>query len=93
MKVLDESKLRDYVEQFNIDDEELYSNISNEETFNFLQKNIPLFECPDVDFERTYYFRWWTYRKHIKKTKDGYVITEFLPDVPWSGKHLSLIHI
>ena len=36
MKVLDESKLRDYVEQFNIDDEELYSNISNEETFNFL---------------------------------------------------------
>ena len=87
MKVLDESKLRDYVEQFNIDDEELYSNISNEETFKFLQKNIPLFECPDVDFERTYYFRWWTYRKHIKKTKDGYVITEFLPDVPWSGKH------
>ena len=38
MKVLDESKLRDYVEQFNIDDEELYSNISNEETFKFIEK-------------------------------------------------------
>ena len=87
MKVLDESKLRDYVEQFNIDDDELYSNIGNEDTFKFLQTNIPLFECPDIDIERTYYFRWWTYRKHIKKTEDGYVITEFLPDVPWAGKH------
>lgn len=85
--VLDESKLRKYVKQFNTEDEELYANISNKDAFKFLQKNIPLFECPDTDFERTYYFRWWTYRKHIKKTEDGYVITEFLPDVPWSGKH------
>jgi len=33
-----------------------------------LRTNVPLFECPDKDFERTYYFRWWTYRKHIKQT-------------------------
>ena len=37
--------------------------------------------------EQTYYFRWWTYRKHIKNTPDGYVVTEFLPDVPWGGKY------
>jgi hypothetical protein len=80
-------KLQTYVERFNADDEELYSNIPNEEAYNFLKNNIPLFECPDIDFERTYYFRWWTYRKHIKQTPDGYVITEFLPDVDWSGKH------
>ena len=33
-----------------------------------------------------YYFRWWAFRKHIKKTPQGFVITEFLPDVPWAGK-------
>src|SRR5690606_30199547 len=35
----------------------------------------------------TYYFRWWTFRKHIRKIPDGFVITEFLPDVPWAGKY------
>jgi len=85
--ILDSSKLQKYVAEFNADDEELYANISNKDAFSFLEKNIPLFECPDKDFERTYYFRWWTYRKHVKKTPDGYVITEFLPKVPWSGKH------
>ena len=85
--LIDDDKLKSYTENFNNDDEELYSNISNKNALNFLQKNIPLFECPDIDIERTYYFRWWTYRKHIKHTEDGYVITEFLPDVPWSGKH------
>jgi len=85
--VLDSSKLRDYVEKFNTNDDELYTNIPNNNAFSFLERNIPLFECPDKDFERTYYFRWWTYRKHIKNTPDGYVITEFLPKVSWSGKH------
>ena len=81
------AKLQQYVTQFNADDEELYANIPNKDAFGFLEKNIPLFECPDPNFERTYYFRWWTYRKHVKKTVDGYVITEFLPKVSWSGKH------
>ena len=85
--VLTKAKLKTYVEQFNAGDEELYANIPNQDALAFLEKSIPLFECPDKDFERTYYFRWWTYRKHIKKTPDGYVITEFLPTVPWSGKH------
>lgn len=37
--------------------------------------------------EQIYYFRWHTYCKHIKLTPIGYVITEFLPDVPWAGKY------
>lgn len=85
--VLTTTALEKYVAGFNADDEELYANIPNEDALVFLKRNIPLFDCPDEDFRRTYYFRWWTYRKHIKKTPDGYVITEFLPDVPWSGKH------
>ncbi len=75
-----------YVAEFNANDEELYANIPNRDALAFLEQNIPLFECPDKDFERTYYFRWWTYRKHVKKTPEGYVITEFLPEVSWSGK-------
>ncbi len=77
-----------YIDRFNRDDEELYvQHIPNAQVWPFLRTNIPLFECPDKDIERTYYFRWWTYRKHIKNTPDGFVITEFLPPVGWAGKH------
>ena len=86
--VLKAYSFKHYIDTFNESDEELYvQHIPNEKAWEFLKINIPLFECPDKDFERTYYFRWWTYRKHIKKTPDGFVITEFLPKVPWSGKH------
>ena len=59
--VLKTDLLKKYVDQFNADDEELYAHIPNKDAFAFLEKNIPLFECPDNEFERTYYFRWWTY--------------------------------
>ena len=86
--VLTTDTLQKYVGRFNSDDEELYSNaIPNKDAFGFLKNNIPLFECPDKNFERIYYFRWWVYRKHIKQTPEGYVITEFLPKVDWSGKY------
>ncbi len=85
--VLTTAKLEEYVERFNADDEEMFSNIKNKDAYAFLKNNIPLFDCPDEDFRRTYYFRWWTYRKHIKKTEDGYVVTEFMPKVSWAGKH------
>ncbi|WP_018970184.1 MGH1-like glycoside hydrolase domain-containing protein [Rubritalea marina] len=83
----DPALLKSYVEGFNADDEELYAHIPNAQAYDFLEKNIPLFECSDKAFEKTYYFRWWTYRKHVRQTPDGYVITEFLPDVSWAGKH------
>ena len=77
-----------YIKEFNAADVELYAqDISNAETFDFLNENIPFFECPDKELEKSYYFRWWTYRKHIKHTPEGFVITEFLPDVPWAGKY------
>jgi hypothetical protein len=55
-----------------------------------MRRNVPWFECPDADLQESYIFRWWTYRKHIKQTPDGFIITEFLPPVPWSGKHNSI---
>ena len=86
--ILTTEKLRSYAERFNSCDEELYPQaVPNGEACAFLARNIPLFECPDAEMEQTYYFRWWTFRKHVKRTPDGYVITEFLPDVSWAGKH------
>jgi hypothetical protein len=81
-----------YIDEFNIRDNELHSqHIANHESWKFLQSNIPLFTCPDAEIEKTYYFRWWTYRKHIKYIGDfiperhlPYVVTEFLPNVSWA---------
>ncbi len=80
--------LRNYVKSFNEKDHTHFGQeISNEQAADWMAENIPLFECPDKEIEEIYHFRWWTYRKHIKNTPDGFVITEFLPKVNWSGKH------
>ncbi|MGC4035023.1 MAG: hypothetical protein QM764_03610 [Chitinophagaceae bacterium] len=86
--ILKSSSFKHYIDTFNSNDNELYkAYITNDKSWSFLVNNIPLFECPVRSIERTYYFRWWTYRKHIKQTPEGFVITEFLPDVPWAGKY------
>ena len=87
-EIINSSKLKSYVEIFKKSDNELYTqHIPNENAFEFLNKNIPLIDLPNKNLEETYYFRWWTFRKHIKSTVDGFVITEFLPQVSWSMKH------
>ncbi len=86
---IDASVIKKYVDIFNADDDELYiQHIPNASAAEFLSNNIALFECPDKEIEAVYYFRWWTFRKHIKRAEDGtFVITEFLPPVSWGGKH------
>ena len=79
-----------YISTFNQNDNELHvTDIPNSESWSFLSSNIPLLDVPDKQLEETYYFRWWTYRKHIRKVfftpTIPYVITEFLPNVTWSG--------
>ena len=87
-KVLQAEAFRHYVEEFNRDDNELYQgHFPNSVAWNFLRANIPLLDCPDKDIETTYYFRWWTYRKHIKQTPEGFIVDEFLPTVGWAGKY------
>jgi len=89
--VLNAEPFHHYVAQFNADDEELYKNFyPNSAAWDFLKDNIPLLECPDEDIQRTYYFRWWTYRKHIKRTPAGFIVDEFLPQVSWAGKYNSI---
>jgi hypothetical protein len=73
---------------FNRNDHELYrQHVPNDQALDWMRENVPLLDCPDAEIETTYYFRWWTFRKHIRKTPDGFIITEFLPPVGWAGKH------
>ncbi len=86
--ILPATALHRYVETFNKHDHTSSGQaISNEDAARWLEENVPRFDCPDKDIEEIYHFRWWTYRKHIKETPDGFVITEFLPKVTWSGKY------
>lgn len=86
--VLKPAAFQHYAERFNREDEELYRQfVPNPGAWQWMQRNVPLFECPDQDIELTYFFRWWTYRKHLRQTPEGFVITEFLPNVSWAGKH------
>jgi len=86
------SSFEPYIEQFNQQDEEsVIQYINNASALDWLETNIPLFECPDKEIEEVYYFRWWLYRKHLKQTADGFILTEFLPKVSWSGEHNSIV--
>ena len=85
--------LSDYVRRFNAMDDECYTNaIPDAAVEGFMQRNCPRLACPDKDIERTYYFRWWTFRKHLKKGADGtWRVTEFLPKVGWSGTDNTIV--
>lgn len=85
------SRLKDYVEAFNRTDEECcVQAIDNAHACEFLSSQIPLVDLPDPVLEQTYYFRWWTLRKHWKETPAGHILSEFLPPVPWAGPYNSI---
>ncbi|MBE7030507.1 MAG: hypothetical protein E7409_03650 [Ruminococcaceae bacterium] len=48
---------------------------------------IPLLDVEDKIIEQVYYYRWNVFCKHIRKTPEGHVITEFYPSVPWAKKY------
>ena len=77
-----------YVKVFNeSEDENIAQAIPNAEASAWMEKNIPLFECPQHNFEEMFYFRWWTLRKHVKETPVGYGMTEFLVQRSYSDKY------
>ena len=54
-QVLDPAMIGSYIDRFNMQDKELYvQHISNGQAKEFLSGNIPLFECPLVDFPETF---------------------------------------
>ncbi len=54
--------------------------------WEWFEKNIPWLDVPDKELEEVYYFRWYSFQKHIKRTSGGFVIDEFFPYVAWAGK-------
>jgi len=75
-----------YVERFNtMEDENVTNTIPNAVAWPWLEKQIPFFACPDPEVQEMYYFRWWSFRKHLVQTQNGWVITEFLTPVRHAG--------
>ena len=86
--LLKADQFRHYVAYFNkMEDENIVQAIPNAQSWEWMKKNIPLFECPQQNFEELFYFRWWTLRKHIKKTEKGFVFTEFLVQRSYADKY------
>ena len=68
-----------YITRFNtMEAETIVTTIPNAQASDWMRQNIPLFDCPDEQMREMFYYRWWTLRKHIKRTPAGYGMTEFL---------------
>jgi hypothetical protein len=86
--VLTAEHLRASVARFNaLDKEDVINLVPNAQAADWLAQQVPLFECPDSAIQETYYYRWWTFRKHLKQTPDGYVFTEFITPMKHAGMY------
>lgn len=86
--ILKPADYKHYVDYFNgMEEENIRQAIPNDSAWQWMKKNIPLFDCPQQNFEEIYYYRWWTLRKHIKKTEKGFVFTEFLIQRSYADKY------
>lgn len=86
--ILQPENFKHYVDYFNrMEDENITQAIPNDKAWEWMKSNIPLFECPQDNFEEMFYYRWWTLRKHIKETPQGYTMTEFLVQRSYADKY------
>jgi len=85
-RVLDPADYAHYVRNFNAMEPEMVVNlIPDAQSWEWMTANVPLLDCPAKQLEEMYYFRWWSYRKHIVQTPQGRVLTEFLQPVGHAG--------
>ena len=86
--VLDYDDYAHYADHFNtMEDENIVTTIPNAQSSEWMRRNIPLFDCPQENFQEMYYYRWWTLRKHIKRTPAGYGMTEFLVQRSYADRY------
>jgi len=79
LPILKPDSFAHYIEHFNsMEDENVTNFVSNAESWDWLKKEIPFFECPDREVEEMYYYRWWSFRKHLERMPEGFVFSEFL---------------
>lgn len=86
--VLRAADYKSYVDYFNVmEPEPDVKAYSNAESWDWMQANVPLFSCPDPSIEEIWYFRWWSWRKSIRRTPQGFVINEFQVDRTYADKY------
>ena len=61
--------------------------IPDAQAWQWISANAPLFECPDPTIQKIYFYRWWAFRKHIKQTPVGRIVTEFITPVRHAASH------
>src|SRR5439155_9101475 len=84
--ILTPSSYSHHIDHFNsMEDENVTNFVSNANSWDWLVSNIPLLDCPDKEIEEIYYFRWWSFRKRIVQTTNGFVLTEFLVPMRHAG--------
>lgn len=86
--ILNIEDFKHHVDYFNtMESENIVQAIPNSESWEWMKNNIPLFESPQQNFEQMYYYRWWSFRKHIKETPLGRILTEFLVNRSYADKY------
>lgn len=84
--ILDPSIMQRQVTLFNSQDSgDVVNYVDNADAYQWLSANIPLFDCPDSTLQQIYYFRWWSFRKHLVQTPFGFIFTEFITPVKFGG--------
>lgn len=58
--------------------------VGNELAFDWMQRNVPYFDCPDDAFREIYYFRHWMNLLHLKNNGTHFVVSEFIGQTPWA---------
>jgi hypothetical protein len=87
LAVLNAGDYQHYVNQFAADEREATDQQPADE-WPWIAANVPFFDSSNKQFEEMYYFRWYSFEKHVEQTADhGYLITEWLhrPDLPHNG--------
>lgn len=57
----------------------LYEGEGGEDSWTWMQREIPWFDASDKQFEEMYYFRWYAWKKHLVQAPSGTIVTEWLP--------------
>lgn len=76
--ILRPSEYRHYIEMFREQEKEA-TGTEGADSWSWMEQEIPWFDSSDKAFEEMYYFRWYAWQKHLVKTRQGYLITEWLP--------------
>lgn len=87
-EILQPEPFRHYYDEFNARvAADVESHIPDAEAQGWLWAQYPRFACADAEVERTWHYRAWSFRKHLRRTPAGYVFTEFLRPVKHATDH------